>query len=72
MTFLPLRDTIGLPSAIKIYWDTLDGQIRRSLVRQLFAQKELIDKRTKIHAYDDLLAKKLNFRQKSISEKSLD
>lgn len=72
MTFLPLRDTIGLPNAIKIYWDTLDVPIRRSLVKQLFSNKELIDKRTKIHAYDDLLAKKLNFRQKSISEKPLD
>ena len=72
MTFLPLCDTIGLPSAIKIYWDTLDGQIRRSLVRQLFAQKELIDKRTKIHTYDGWLAQKYNFRHKSILEKSLD
>jgi hypothetical protein len=50
MTFLPLRDTIGLPNAIKIYWDTLDVPIRRSLVKQLFSNKELIDKRTKIHA----------------------
>ena len=72
MAFLPLRDTIGLPNAIKIYWDTLDVPIRRILVKQLYANKELIDKRTKIHAYDDLLAKKLNFRQKSISEKPLD
>lgn len=72
MTFLPLRDTIVLPNAIKIYWDTLDVPIRRSLVKQLFSIKELIDKKTKIHAYDDLLAKKLNFRLKSISEKSVD
>lgn len=72
MTFLPLCDTTVLSNAIKIYWDTLDTQIRRSLVKQLYAQKELIDKRTKIHAYDDLLARKLNFRLKTITDKSID
>jgi hypothetical protein len=50
----------------------LTCQIRRSLVRQLFAQKELIDKRTKIHTYDGWLAQKYNFRHKTIIEKSLD
>lgn len=72
MTFLPLCDTIALPNAIKIYWDTLDVQIRRSLIRQLFAQKELFDKRTKIHMYDGWLAQKYNFRHKTIIEKSLE
>ncbi len=67
-----LVDIIRSPNSIKVYWDTLDAPVRKHLVRQLYMHRDLINKQTRVHAYDDLLAQRLKFRPKAIADKSFD
>lgn len=72
MESLLLSDIIRNPNAIKYYWDTLDSDIRRHIVRQLYESRELIEKRSRFHAYDELLAQKLKFRPQALIAKPLE
>ncbi|MEY2845056.1 MAG: hypothetical protein RL076_602 [Chloroflexota bacterium] len=66
-----LSELMASTHAIKVFWDTLDTDVRTHMLRQLFQSRDLIDKRSKVHAYDDLLAQRLRFRIRSITEKPI-
>lgn len=72
MEFTLLSAQMASPQAIKVFWDTLDDDIRKHMLRQLYQSRELIDKRSKLHAYDELLVQRLRFRARTITEKPLD
>ena len=72
MEVTTLSDVVRLPNSIKLYWETLDVSIRKHMVRQLYMHRDLINKQTRMHSYDELLAQRLNFRPKAIMEKSID
>ena len=71
MTREPLAVIIRTPHALKTFWDTLDPKIRSTMVQFLFERKEFIDKRTKIHRFDELLARRMNFRVVSLKTRSV-
>lgn len=62
MEFTLLSAQMASPQAIKVFWDTLDDDIRKHMLRQLYQSRELIDKRSKLHAYDELLVQRLRFQ----------
>ncbi|MFM7679848.1 MAG: hypothetical protein ACKO83_13465, partial [Roseiflexaceae bacterium] len=72
MQFTLLSTQMTSPQAIKVFWDTLDDAIRKHMLKQLYQSRELIDKRSKLHAYDELLVQRLRFRARTITEKPLD
>ena len=69
MTRESLAVVIRTPTALKTFWDTIEPRVRTTIVASLFDRKEFIDKRTKIHRFDELLARRLNFRVVSVKAK---
>ncbi len=69
MTPESLAVIIRTPLALKTFWDTIEPRMRTAIVQYLFERKEFIDKRTKIHRFDELLARRLNFRVVSVKAK---
>ncbi|MFM2032448.1 MAG: hypothetical protein RLZZ297_1213 [Chloroflexota bacterium] len=60
------------PHAMKIFWETIDPRLHTVMVEQLYHRKEFIDKNTKIHRFDEHLARRLSFRPASLKTRPLD
>lgn len=69
MTREQLAVIIRTPNSLKTFWDTIEPRVRSTMVQFLVERKEFIDKRTKIHRFDELLARRMNFRVVSVKNR---
>lgn len=69
MSLQNLVQTIQNPQAIKVFWDTIPAESRLEMVRRLYASRELHDRKLKAHRFDDILARRMNWRILAVQRK---
>jgi tetratricopeptide (TPR) repeat protein len=56
--------------SVKVFWETMGAHTRLEMLKRLYASRELISKRTKMHHLDELLARLLKWQVKAILRKT--
>ncbi|MFZ9856908.1 MAG: tetratricopeptide repeat protein [Roseiflexaceae bacterium] len=67
----PLREISATPQAIRIFWELLPRVIRLEMINKLYDHKELIDRASKIHRFDEILMRRLNWRIVAVRQRPL-
>jgi hypothetical protein len=58
----PLREISTKPQSIRIFWEILPRAIRLEIISKLYEQKDLVDRASRIHRFDEILMRRLNWR----------
>jgi len=67
----PLYEISAKPQSIRIFWELLPRSIRLEIITKLYEQKDLIDKASKIHRFDEILMRRLNWRIIAVRQRPL-
>jgi tetratricopeptide (TPR) repeat protein len=67
----PLREISAKPQSIRIFWEILPRTTRLEIINKLYDQKELIDRASKIHRFDEILMRRLNWRIVAVRQRPM-
>lgn len=68
----PLREISAKPQSIRIFWEILPRTVRLEIIKKLYEQKDLIDRASKIHRFDEILMRRLNWRIVAVRQRPLE
>lgn len=57
-----LHEICVKPQSIRVFWESLPRHIRGEIIKQLYEHRDLIDRASKIHRFDEILMRRLNWR----------
>ncbi len=66
-----LSELSAKPQALRIFWELLSRQLRLEIISKLYDQRDLVDKASKIHRFDEILMRRLNWRIIAVRQKQL-
>lgn len=72
MIEVSLREISAKPQSIRLFWEYLPREVRLEIIKKLYDQRELVDKASKIHRFDEILMRRLNWRIVKIRQHSLE